>query len=77
MAIDSEWLELERAHTIPQVDVPKGAKDLGCRNCRVGDRHRHPHLGLVYCAVCPVVRMAKSPEQARRLMEGQHGDPDA
>jgi hypothetical protein len=35
-------------------DVPDGAKALGCRNCRTGDRMRHPELGLVYCASCPV-----------------------
>lgn len=41
--------------------VPLGALKLGCRNCRVGDRQRHPQIGMVYCASCPVTlrRMAK------------------
>lgn len=34
--------------------LPVGARNLGCRDCRIGDRTRHPELGVVYCASCPV-----------------------
>jgi hypothetical protein len=55
-------------------DVPAGAKKLGCRNCRVGDRQRHPQLGMLYCDSCPVInRMRRRGINPDRFLLGVYG----
>jgi hypothetical protein len=46
--------------------VPLNALLLGCSNCRQGDRARHPELGLVYCAVCPVTGPTRRGEMSTK-----------
>jgi hypothetical protein len=57
--VSMTWEEYERfdcelVEREPAIDVPAGARALGCCNCRQGDRARHPEIGLVYCWNCPV-----------------------
>lgn len=37
-----------------QVELPEAVKKLGCVNCRVGDRLRHPECKHLYCYGCPI-----------------------
>lgn len=63
MSTDEEYrvkasidLKLQRISREEPSGVPIGALKLGCSNCRQIDMVRHPHLGILYCVVCPVMR---------------------
>jgi hypothetical protein len=42
------------------VELPNSIKTLGCVNCRVGDRLRHPEFKHLYCCGCPVRRSERT-----------------
>jgi hypothetical protein len=48
---EPERIATERA---VRLEMPKGARILGCHNCLAGDRLQHSTPGMTYCAVCPV-----------------------
>ena len=53
------------------LDVPEGARKLGCVGCRPSDSQLVGRV--VYCCNCPVVRLARSSEQHERLTGGPAG----